>query len=91
MSVKPAPKRKAAPEGMDWSGNQSDDSNEHRFHGRTRAGTPFPVQLTRDAAPRDASVRSHRVRRGLHYGLMYWNSDRFCICTKAFCAPVSAF
>lgn len=65
MSVKAAPKRKAVPEGMDWSGNQSDDSNEHRFHGRmnsafrsrngfwryrTRAGTPFPAQLTRDAS-----------------------------------------
>ncbi|MDW9225493.1 hypothetical protein C7S15_0022 [Burkholderia cepacia] len=28
---------------------------------------------------RDASVRSHRGR-GVHQGLMYWNSDRFCSC-----------
>lgn len=29
---------------------------------------------------RDASVRSHRGRRSVHQGLMYWNSDRFCSC-----------
>jgi hypothetical protein len=35
ISVKAAPKRKAVPEGIDWLCDQSDDSNDHRFHGRS--------------------------------------------------------
>ncbi|WP_157642292.1 hypothetical protein [Burkholderia ubonensis] len=55
MSLKAAPKRKAAPEGMDWSGNQSDDSNEHRFHGRmnstSRSKNGFSVTELAPARP----------------------------------------
>lgn len=35
------------------------------------------ARVAADGAGGDASVRSHRRRRAVHHGLMYWNSDRF--------------